>query len=101
MPVPPAPGAMPIQAELLLAFQEQPPPVVTWTVPVAAPAGSDTVPEGAMAYVQGALEVKLTAKPELAVALMANGATPSITLLNAPNVIVCEAWKLTARGRTP
>jgi hypothetical protein len=40
------------------------------------------------------VEVKLTGKPELAVAVIANGATPSVTLLNAANVIVCDAWKL-------
>jgi hypothetical protein len=37
------------------------------------------------------VEAKVTANPELAVALMVNGAAPSETLLNAPNVIVCEA----------
>jgi hypothetical protein len=40
------------------------------------------------------VEVKLTGKPELAVAVMANGATPSVTLPNAANVIACASWKL-------
>jgi len=33
----------------------------------------------------------VTGNPELAVALIVNGATPSATLHNAPNVILCEA----------
>jgi hypothetical protein len=37
------------------------------------------------------LEAKLTAKPELAVAVTVNGDTPYVTLLSAPKVIVCDA----------
>jgi hypothetical protein len=37
------------------------------------------------------LEAKLTAKPELAVALIVNGETPYVTLLSVPKVIVCDA----------
>jgi hypothetical protein len=37
------------------------------------------------------VEAKLTANPELAVAPIVNGATPKLTLLSAPNVIVCDA----------
>jgi phage tail protein X len=39
---------------------------------------------------EGVFEAKVTANPELAVALTLNGATPSVTLLNAPKAIVCE-----------
>jgi hypothetical protein len=42
----------------------------------------------------GVVELKLTASPELSVAVIANGAAPSTTLLNEPNVIVCDAKKL-------
>jgi len=37
------------------------------------------------------VEAKLTARPELAVALTVNGETPYVTLLSAPNVITCDA----------
>lgn len=36
------------------------------------------------------VETKLTVRPEDAVAVSENGATPNVTLLNVPNVIVCE-----------
>ena len=36
-------------------------------------------------------EVKLAVRPELTVAVIVNGETPRLTLLNGPNVIVCEA----------
>jgi hypothetical protein len=38
------------------------------------------------------VDAKLTGSPELAVALMENGAIPSVTSLSAPNAIVCDAW---------
>ena len=41
------------------------------------------------------VEAKLTGKPELAVAVMVNGATPCVTLFNGPNTIVCP----NTRGR--
>jgi hypothetical protein len=37
------------------------------------------------------VEAKLTARPELAVAVTVNGAVPELTSLGAPNVIVCVA----------
>jgi hypothetical protein len=37
----------------------------------------------------GVVDVKLTGSPEVAVAEIANGATPRETLLSGPNVIVC------------
>jgi hypothetical protein len=40
--------------------------------------------------IEGVVEAKATGSPELAVAASAKGATPSITLLNAGNVIICE-----------
>jgi hypothetical protein len=42
---------------------------------------------------EGVVEAKVTANPELAVALTLNGATPSVTLLNEPNEMVCAAAK--------
>jgi hypothetical protein len=39
---------------------------------------------------EGVVDAKLTGKPELADALTANGAAPSVWFANAPNVIVCE-----------
>ena len=36
------------------------------------------------------VEAKLTARPELAVALTANGDTPKLTSLGAPNAMVCD-----------
>ena len=36
-------------------------------------------------------EAKLIASPELAVALIVNGATPKLTLLSAPKVMACNA----------
>jgi hypothetical protein len=36
-------------------------------------------------------ETKLTARPELAVAAIENGATLKATLLSAPKVMVCDA----------
>ena len=37
------------------------------------------------------VEAKLTASPELAVALTVNGETPKLTLLSAPKLMVCDA----------
>jgi hypothetical protein len=37
------------------------------------------------------VEVRVTGKPELALALKLKGATPYVTLLNGPNVTVCDA----------
>jgi hypothetical protein len=37
------------------------------------------------------VDAKATSRPEDAVALIVNGATPSVRLLNMPNVIVCDA----------
>ena len=37
------------------------------------------------------VEAKLTASPELAVAVTVNGDTPYVTLLSAPKVMVCDA----------
>jgi hypothetical protein len=45
----------------------------------------DTVQTGVV------VEVKLTVRPEVAVALIANGATPKLTLEGALKVIVCDA----------
>jgi hypothetical protein len=39
----------------------------------------------------GVVEAKLTARPELAVALTVNGETSRLTLLSAPKVMVCDA----------
>jgi hypothetical protein len=39
----------------------------------------------------GVVEAKLTVSPEVAVAEIANGAAPKLTLLSAGNVIVCVA----------
>jgi hypothetical protein len=39
-------------------------------------------------HTDGVVEANVTANPELAVAAMANGATPKVTLLNAPKAIV-------------
>jgi hypothetical protein len=36
------------------------------------------------------VEVKLTGRPELAVALTGNGAAPNVTLFRTPKVIVCD-----------
>ena len=46
-------------------------------------------------------ELKLTARPEVAVALTVNGAAPYVTLLSAPKAMVCAAGftvKLRATG---
>jgi hypothetical protein len=40
------------------------------------------------AHTSGVLELKVTARFELAVAVTVNGATPKSTLLNGPKVIV-------------
>jgi hypothetical protein len=45
----------------------------------------------ATAQTAGVVEAKLTARPELAVALIVNGDTPRLTLLSAPKVMVCDA----------
>ena len=37
------------------------------------------------------VEAKLTASPELAVAVTVNGDTPYVTLLSVPKVMVCDA----------
>ena len=37
------------------------------------------------------VEAKLTAKPELAVAVTVSGDTPYVTLLSVPKVMVCDA----------
>jgi hypothetical protein len=42
------------------------------------------------------VEVKLTVRPELAVALIANGPTPTGTLLRGPKVMVCGVAPLAA-----
>ena len=44
-----------------------------------------------MVQMAGVFEAKLTAKPELAVALMGNGATPKLMLLKGANAIVWDA----------
>jgi len=43
------------------------------------------------AQTEGVVEAKVTANPELALALTVNGATPSVTLLKEPNTIICDA----------
>ena len=40
---------------------------------------------------EGVVETKVTGNPEVALALMVKGATPSVTLLRAPNVMLWEA----------
>jgi hypothetical protein len=45
----------------------------------------------AIVQMAGAAEAKLTARPELAVALTANGATPKLVSLKGPNAIAWEA----------
>jgi hypothetical protein len=40
---------------------------------------------------EGVFEAKVTANPEVALALMVKEATPSVTLLRAPNVMLWEA----------
>ena len=45
----------------------------------------------AMVQTDVVVEAKLTARPELAVALTVNGETPKLTLLSAPNVMVCDS----------
>ena len=62
-----------------LAVIEQDPPATIVTV-LPATVQTDVV-----------VEAKLTASPELAVAVTVNGETPYVTLLNAPKVIVCDA----------
>jgi hypothetical protein len=43
-------------------------------------------------HAAGDVEAKLTGSPELALAVTVNGLVPKPTLLNAPNVIVCDPW---------
>ena len=40
------------------------------------------------------VDVKLTGRPELAIAVTANGATPRATLLKGKKVMAWSAWKL-------
>jgi hypothetical protein len=47
---------------------------------------------------EAVVEAKLTARPELAVAVAVNGDTPYVASLSAPNVIVCDA-ALTVKPR--
>jgi hypothetical protein len=61
-----------------LAVIEQAPAAMIVTVE------PDTVQMGVLA------DVKTTVSPEEAVAPTANGASPNVTLLRAPNVIVCD-----------
>ena len=71
-----------------------------------APAGVKTnsefpIPDSMKAWVLGGPgELKLTDKPELAVALTVKGAAPNTWLDSAPKVIVCDAstWKLWLTG---
>ncbi len=44
------------------------------------------------------VEVKLTARPEVAVAVIPKGATPKVTFPSAPKAIVCAA-RLTVKLR--
>ena len=44
----------------------------------------------ATAQTAGVIEAKLTARPEVAVAPTENGAAPRLTLLNGPNVMLCD-----------
>ena len=37
-------------------------------------------------------DAKVTGSPELAVAVSVNGATPSVTVVSGPKVIVCDPW---------
>ena len=72
-----------------LAVIEQEPPATIVTV----------LPETVQTEV--VVEAKLTARPELAVALTVNGAAPYVTSLSAPNAMVCAAGftvKLRATG---
>ena len=62
-----------------LAVIEQEPPATIVTV---LPATVQT---------EVVVEAKLTAKPELAVAPMANGEIPKLTPFNEPKVMVCDA----------
>ena len=39
---------------------------------------------------EGVFEVKVTVRPELAVAVTENGAAPDITLFSEPKLIVCD-----------
>jgi hypothetical protein len=52
----------------------------------------------AMVQTAVVVEAKLTANPELAVAVTVNGDTPYVAPLSAPNVIVCDA-ALTVKPR--
>jgi hypothetical protein len=45
----------------------------------------------AIVQTAGVVDAKLTASPEVAVAVRVNGATTKVTSLNAPNVVVLDA----------
>jgi hypothetical protein len=62
------------------------PPCVAWMVQVPAPTSVTVVPNTVHTAVDW--ELKLTASPELALALTANGAAPNTWPDSAPNVIV-------------
>jgi len=64
---------------------------------VQSPPATNVTVDPATVQTEVVCESKLTLKPELALALTANGEEPSALVDNGPNVIVCGmgvTWKL-------
>src|SRR5580704_17293406 len=81
------------------AAQFELPGCVAWMVHIPTPTSVTVFPATLQTAV--AVEVKLTAKPELAVALTRNTGCPYLLFANAPKVMVwlsCVTWKLSLIG---
>src|SRR5580658_7807530 len=81
----------------LAAIEQRPPLTVNTAVP---PPPLFMLGFGPTVQTFGVVELKMTGRPELAVALILKGVTPKATLLSGANVMVCAVPALSFPSRT-